>query len=61
MSKPPSQANPNKICEIIGLARFYSSEPGLINGLQRLQIRIFSPFALALSAPREACFLDYSD
>jgi hypothetical protein len=31
----PGQANPNKI------AWFYSSESGLINGLQGFQIRIF--------------------
>jgi hypothetical protein len=38
----PSQANPNKI------AWFYSSESGLINGLQRFQIEFLLPLPFAL-------------
>src|SRR5208283_3142687 len=45
-SKPgqanPSPAKPIQI-KLLGFAWFYSSEAGLINGLQRFQIRIFSP------------------
>ena len=49
-SKPgqanPSPAKPIQI-KLLGFAWFYSSESGLINGLQRFQIRIF-PLALRL-------------
>jgi hypothetical protein len=53
----PGQANPSLTKQIqiklLGFAWFYSSESGLINGLQRIQIRIFlpSPFALSPGLP----------
>jgi hypothetical protein len=53
-----SQANPNRI------AWFYSSESGLINGLQRFQIRILSALALPCrqrASPGAPWFSDYCD
>ena len=50
--------NPAKQIQIklLGFAWFYSSESGLINGLQRFQIRIFL-LALSPSAPARRAFV----
>jgi hypothetical protein len=52
----PGQANPSPGKQIqikrLGFTWFYSSESGLINGLQRFQIRIFSPRLFASLATR---------
>ena len=62
----PGQANPSPAkpiqTKLLGFAWFYSSESGLINGLQRFQIRIF-PLVLRLAAGRASpgapSFSDY--
>src|SRR5208282_2409092 len=56
----PGQANPSvaKLIQIkmLGFTWFYSSDSGLINGLQRFQIRIFllAPSPCREAAPRPA-------
>ncbi len=54
----PGQANPSsaKLIQIkmLGFTWFYSSDSGLINGLQRFQIRIFSSPLRLIAKPRLA-------
>ncbi len=58
LQSKPGQANPSsaKLIQIktLGFTWFYSSESGLINGLQRFQIRIFSSPLRLVAKPRLA-------
>jgi hypothetical protein len=60
----PGQAKPSSAKQIqtklLGFAWFYSSESGLINGLQRFQIEIFL-LALRLIGPSPPSFSDDCD